>query len=181
MTDIIGPPNPPCYECGAPSTHSAEGPGGEVRPLCSHCGNRYVGEMPWITSIQPHGYVPWSREEAARERGAPPVPYSIRRRPAGILTPEEREALDAQTQAIADEADRRNAERTVRCIECEVYSRVSGYFRPVSGWNLGKRQEFAERRPARLRAPPSDPAELQWFYLDTYYRPRRAGRIGRKR
>lgn len=29
--------------------------------------------------------------------------------------------------------------------ECEVYSRVSGYFRPVKSWNKGKREEFKER------------------------------------
>lgn len=31
-------------------------------------------------------------------------------------------------------------------IETEVYSRVSGYFRPVKQWNKGKREEFAERK-----------------------------------
>lgn len=31
-------------------------------------------------------------------------------------------------------------------IETEVYSRVSGYFRPVKQWNNGKREEFAERK-----------------------------------
>ncbi|MBN2039603.1 MAG: hypothetical protein JW864_06155 [Spirochaetes bacterium] len=30
-------------------------------------------------------------------------------------------------------------------IPVEVYSRVVGYFRPVSQWNKGKRQEFKER------------------------------------
>lgn len=29
--------------------------------------------------------------------------------------------------------------------KCEVYSRVCGYMRPVSGWNKGKRAEFARR------------------------------------
>lgn len=29
--------------------------------------------------------------------------------------------------------------------KCEVYSRVSGYFRPVERWNKGKQQEYAER------------------------------------
>jgi len=29
---------------------------------------------------------------------------------------------------------------------CEVYSRVVGYFRPVQNWNLGKKQEFADRK-----------------------------------
>ncbi|MDD5727201.1 MAG: anaerobic ribonucleoside-triphosphate reductase [Victivallales bacterium] len=27
----------------------------------------------------------------------------------------------------------------------EVYSRVSGYFRPVADWNKGKKEEFKER------------------------------------
>lgn len=31
-------------------------------------------------------------------------------------------------------------------IPCEVYSRVAGYYRPVQCWNVGKRQEFSERR-----------------------------------
>jgi len=30
-------------------------------------------------------------------------------------------------------------------IPTEVYSRVVGYYRPVSNWNNGKRQEFKER------------------------------------
>jgi len=29
--------------------------------------------------------------------------------------------------------------------DCEVYSRVVGYLRPVKQWNKGKRQEFKER------------------------------------
>jgi len=29
---------------------------------------------------------------------------------------------------------------------CEVYSRVSGYHRPVKNWNEGKREEFRERK-----------------------------------
>ena len=30
--------------------------------------------------------------------------------------------------------------------KCEVYSRVVGYLRPVQQWNLGKKQEFEERK-----------------------------------
>jgi len=30
--------------------------------------------------------------------------------------------------------------------ECEVYSRVVGYLRPIKQWNLGKQQEFKERK-----------------------------------
>lgn len=29
--------------------------------------------------------------------------------------------------------------------ECEVYSRIVGYFRPVQNWNLGKQEEFKDR------------------------------------
>ena len=28
---------------------------------------------------------------------------------------------------------------------CEVFSRVCGYFRPVTNWNKGKQEEFKER------------------------------------
>jgi anaerobic ribonucleoside-triphosphate reductase len=31
--------------------------------------------------------------------------------------------------------------------ETEVYSRVTGYFRPVKNWNRGKREEFKDRKP----------------------------------
>jgi ribonucleoside-triphosphate reductase len=34
--------------------------------------------------------------------------------------------------------------------ECEVYSRVVGYLRPVRQWNQGKREEFAARRMLTL-------------------------------
>ena len=32
----------------------------------------------------------------------------------------------------------------------EVYSRVTGYFRPVSNWNHGKKEEFKDRRTFRV-------------------------------
>jgi ribonucleoside-triphosphate reductase len=35
--------------------------------------------------------------------------------------------------------------------ECEVYSRVVGYIRPVNQWNKGKQQEFKDRRTFDLR------------------------------
>ncbi len=31
-------------------------------------------------------------------------------------------------------------------VPTEIYSRVVGYYRPVSAWNNGKKQEFKERR-----------------------------------
>lgn len=30
--------------------------------------------------------------------------------------------------------------------KCEVYSRIVGYLRPVSQWNIGKKQEYVERQ-----------------------------------
>jgi ribonucleoside-triphosphate reductase len=34
----------------------------------------------------------------------------------------------------------------VKGTECEVYSRIVGYFRPVKQWNNGKQEEFYERK-----------------------------------
>jgi len=34
-----------------------------------------------------------------------------------------------------------------KCAEkTEVYSRVTGYFRPVTNWNKGKQEEFKDRK-----------------------------------
>jgi ribonucleoside-triphosphate reductase len=33
----------------------------------------------------------------------------------------------------------------VKGTECEVYSRIVGYFRPVKQWNNGKQEEYGER------------------------------------
>lgn len=34
--------------------------------------------------------------------------------------------------------------------ECEVYSRVVGYLRPVQQWNFGKQREFKERKEYKI-------------------------------
>lgn len=34
----------------------------------------------------------------------------------------------------------------VKRTKCERYSRVVGYFRPVGQWNVGKREEFENRK-----------------------------------
>ncbi len=36
-------------------------------------------------------------------------------------------------------------------IPCEIYSRVVGYFRPVSQYNKGKQAEFWDRKPYKLK------------------------------
>jgi anaerobic ribonucleoside-triphosphate reductase len=38
----------------------------------------------------------------------------------------------------------------------EVYSRIVGYFRPVQNWNVGKREEFRQRRSFRFPETPSE-------------------------
>jgi hypothetical protein len=35
----------------------------------------------------------------------------------------------------------------VRVVPCEIYSRVVGYYAPVSRFNLGKKAEFVDRLP----------------------------------
>ncbi len=40
------------------------------------------------------------------------------------------------------EYEKQNAKGT----KCEVYSRVVGYLRPVSQWNIGKKEEFSRRK-----------------------------------
>lgn len=40
-----------------------------------------------------------------------------------------------------------------RCgAKCEVYSRVCGYFRPVTNWNKGKQEEFKDREKFKVPA-----------------------------
>jgi ribonucleoside-triphosphate reductase len=34
--------------------------------------------------------------------------------------------------------------------ECEVYSRVVGYIRPVSQWNKGKSEEYSDRKEYKI-------------------------------
>jgi len=43
-----------------------------------------------------------------------------------------------------------DCEYVIKKALCEVYSRVVGYLRPVSGWNLGKKQEFAQRKTYKI-------------------------------
>ena len=34
--------------------------------------------------------------------------------------------------------------------KCEVYTRIVGYHRPVQNWNVGKREEFKDRKEFSL-------------------------------
>ena len=35
--------------------------------------------------------------------------------------------------------------------KCEIYSRVTGYFRPVANWNHGKKEEFLNRKVYKIK------------------------------
>lgn len=35
--------------------------------------------------------------------------------------------------------------------KCEVFSRINGYFRPVSNWNEGKKSEYEDRKEYDVR------------------------------
>jgi anaerobic ribonucleoside-triphosphate reductase len=52
---------------------------------------------------------------------------------------------------IEDKITRLKAERqAVKGTDCEVYSRVVGYLRPVMMWNKGKKEEFALRKNIKM-------------------------------
>lgn len=46
-------------------------------------------------------------------------------------------------------------------VPMEVYSRCSGYFRPVGQWNAGKREEFSQRRKMVFNLAPEDRSEIK--------------------
>jgi len=37
-------------------------------------------------------------------------------------------------------------------VPCSIYSRVTGYYQPVSNWNKGKQSEFEDRYKATITA-----------------------------
>lgn len=39
----------------------------------------------------------------------------------------------------------------IKKIPCEIFSRVVGYFRPVSQWNEGKQEEFRDRKELKIK------------------------------
>ena len=49
--------------------------------------------------------------------------------------------------------------------QCEVYSRVCGYFRPVSNWNKGKKEEFKDRKTFEIKP------EMKIRKIDSGYEP----------
>lgn len=56
------------------------------------------------------------------------------------MSEQERAVKEAKLEELKEEL------KNVRGPECEVFSRVTGYYRPVQSWNKGKKEEFAMRK-----------------------------------
>lgn len=56
------------------------------------------------------------------------------------MSEQERAVKEAKLAELKEEL------KNVRGPECEVFSRVTGYYRPVQSWNKGKKEEFALRK-----------------------------------
>lgn len=52
----------------------------------------------------------------------------------------------SKEQILKQIAELKAAKAEVKGTNCEVYSRVVGYLRPVQNWNKGKKEEFAMRK-----------------------------------
>jgi len=61
-----------------------------------------------------------------------------------------------EKKEILSEIERLESELvSVKGTECEVYSRIVGYFRPVKQWNNGKQEEYGERETFEVAVEPA--------------------------
>jgi len=60
------------------------------------------------------------------------------------MTAQERQYKEEKLNKLKEEV------KCVKGTECEVYSRVVGYLRPVQSWNKGKKEEFAMRKNMKM-------------------------------
>ncbi|MBN2531881.1 MAG: hypothetical protein JXB88_03260 [Spirochaetales bacterium] len=58
------------------------------------------------------------------------------------------ETIDAINKKIALLKDKL---QNVKGRETKVYSRITGYYRPVKRWNPGKREEFRKRKYFKVK------------------------------
>lgn len=49
-----------------------------------------------------------------------------------------------------DDMKKEKEVKKVIAIKTEVYSRVVGYYRPISNWNKGKKEEFRQRKNLKI-------------------------------
>lgn len=48
-----------------------------------------------------------------------------------------------------------------RKIETEIFSRISGYFRPLKNWNKAKQEEFRQRKNLKFNLEPEKPISFE--------------------
>ena len=63
------------------------------------------------------------------------------------MTDQERAVKEAKLAELKEEL------KDVHGTECEVFSRVVGYYRPVQNWNKGKKEEFSLRKKFKAECP----------------------------
>lgn len=56
------------------------------------------------------------------------------------MSEQERTEIISKIEEIKEEM------KEVKGTPCSVYSRVVGYLRPVQNWNVGKKEEFNQRK-----------------------------------
>lgn len=56
---------------------------------------------------------------------------------------------ESDMEKVKSDTDKKRVVK-VRKVPTEIYSRVVGYFRPVSNWNEGKKEEFSKRKEFRV-------------------------------
>ncbi|MFH1801422.1 MAG: anaerobic ribonucleoside-triphosphate reductase [archaeon] len=64
----------------------------------------------------------------------------------------ERNLKKIDESAKIPEKEEKKTSGDLKRTKCEVYSRVVGYFRPVSQWNEGKQAEWEDRKMFKVRA-----------------------------
>lgn len=60
------------------------------------------------------------------------------------MTTQERHNIETKISEL------KAAKAAAKGTNCEVYSRVVGYLRPVQNWNKGKKEEFAMRKNIKI-------------------------------
>ena len=63
------------------------------------------------------------------------------------MSEQERAVKEAELEKLKEEL------KDVHGPECEVFSRVVGYYRPVQSWNKGKKEEFSLRKKFKAECP----------------------------
>lgn len=61
------------------------------------------------------------------------------------MSKEELEKIDKDIKTLEQE------KKSVKGTECEVYARITGYYRSIKNWNKGKQAEYKQRTPYSVK------------------------------